>query len=157
MIRRATPGDTEALVELVVAAGMFSVDESWLVEGLMTDYFDSNEGEGHFCVVDDGDGPLGVAYCQPKTAADRVWDLTMIAVRPARQGQVRGTAIMRHVEDSPRARDARLLLVETSSLPQYDRTREFYIKCGYEKEARVRDYWEAGDDLVLFRKALNEG
>jgi hypothetical protein len=47
------------------------------------------------------------------------------------------------------------LLVETSSLAQYDRTRAFYAGRGYEEEARIRDYWAVGDDLVVFRKALN--
>ena len=63
--------------------------------------------------------------------------------------------MLRGVEEDLRARGQRLLLVETSSTPQYDRTRAFYDKLGYEEEARVRDYWEAGDDLVLFRKALD--
>ena len=79
----------------------------------------------------------------------------MIAVRPASQGRGRGAAMLRHVEENLRTRDQRLLLVETSGLPQYDRTRAFYVRCGYEEEARVRDYWTAGDDMVLFRKALN--
>lgn len=79
----------------------------------------------------------------------------MIAVQPARQGQGRGAAVLRHVEEDLLARDQRLLLVETSGLSQYDRTCAFYVKCGYEEEARVRDYWAAGDDLVMFRKALN--
>lgn len=157
MIRPAIPEDTSAVIDLVVGAGMFSADDAWLVEGMMADYFDSNEAGGHACVIDDEGGPLGVAYYQPKTAADRVWDLTMIAVRPTRQGQGRGAAMLRHVEEDLRARDGRLLLVETSSRPRYERTRTFYLGCGYEEEARVRDYWEAGDDLVLFRKALHAG
>lgn len=48
----------------------------------------------------------------------------------------------------------RFLLVDTSGTAQYDRTRAFYVRCGYRQEARVRDYWTAGDDLVIFRKAL---
>ena len=34
-------------------------------------------------------------------------------------------------------------------------TRAFYAKCCYEEEARIRDYWAEGDDLVVFRKALD--
>lgn len=145
------------MVDLVVAAGMFSADDAWLVEGMLADYFDANEDDGHVCVVDEeGDGgPLGVAYYQPKAATDRVWDLTMIAVRPARQGRGHGAAMLRGVEEDLRARGQRLLLVETSGTPQYDRTRAFYAKCGYGEEARVRDYWAADDDLVLFRKAMD--
>ncbi len=155
MIRSATPEDSAAVVELVVAAGMFPANEAWLVEGKLADYFDGGN-DGHTCVIDEEEGvPLGVAYYEPKPAADRVWDLTMIAVRPARQGQGRGAAMLRRVEKDLGARGQRLLLVDTSSLPQYDRTRAFYAKCGYEEEARVRDYWAAGDDLVVFRKALD--
>ena len=144
------------MIDLVVAAEMFSEDAAWLVEGMLADYFDGNKDEGHVCVIDDEGGTLGAAYYQPKSAADRVWDLTMIAVQPARQGQGRGAAMLRRVEEDLRARGQRLLLVETSALPQYDRTRAFYVKCGYEEEARIRGYWAAGDDLVVFRKALNE-
>ena len=156
MIRPATPEDSTAVVDLVVAAEMFSANDAWLVEGMLADYFDANEDDGHGCVIDEGEGgPLGVAYYQPKPATDRVWDLTMIAVRPAQQGQGRGAAMLQRVEEDLRARGQRLLLVETSALPQYDRTRAFYVKCGYEEEARIRDYWAAGDHLVVFRKALN--
>ena len=156
MIRPATPEDAAAVVDLVVQAEMFSADEAGLVEGMLADYFGGNADGGHACVIDEEeDGTLGVAYYQPKPAADRVWDLTMIAVRPDRQGRGRGSAMLRGVEEDLRARGQRLLLVETSGTPQYERTREFYARCGYEQEARVRDYWAKGDDLVVFRKALD--
>jgi ribosomal protein S18 acetylase RimI-like enzyme len=155
LIRPATPEDSAAVVDLVVAAEMFSADDAWLVEGMLADYFETNKQDGHVCVIDDEGGQLGVAYYQPKTAADRVWDLTMIAVRPAHQGRGRGAAMLRRVEEDLRAGGGRLLLAETSALPQYDRTRAFYARCGYEEEARIRDYWAEGDDLVVFRKALD--
>ncbi len=155
MIRPATNGDKAAVIDLVVAAGMFSADEAWLVEGMLEDYFGGKTDEGHVCLIDDENGPAGVAYYQPRIAADRVWDLTMIAVRPVLQGRGRGAAMIRRVEEDLRARGGRLLLVETSSLAQYDRTRAFYEGRGYEEEARIRDYWAVGDDLVVFRKALD--
>lgn len=155
LIRPATTEDGPAVIDLVVAAGMFSVDDAWIVEGMLAAYFGGNSDEGHVCLIDDEGGPLGVAYYQPEAAADGVWGLTMIAVRPVRQGQGRGTVMVRRVEEDLRARGGRLLLVDTSGLPQYDRTRTFYLKCGYEEEARIRDYWAAGDDLVVFRKALD--
>lgn len=71
---------------------------------MLTDYFGGKEDKGHVRVIDDKGGPLGVAYYQPKTAADRVWDLTMIAVKPAYQRRGRGAAMLRHVEEDPRGR-----------------------------------------------------
>ncbi|MFJ4707653.1 GNAT family N-acetyltransferase [Streptomyces anulatus] len=110
--------------------------------------------EGHRCLVDDVGGVQAVAYYQPKPAADRVWDLTMIAVQPGRQGVGLGTALLRRIEDELIKEGQRLLLVDTSGTAQYDRTRAFYVRSGYDQEAHVRDYWTAGDDLVIFRKAL---
>jgi ribosomal protein S18 acetylase RimI-like enzyme len=78
----------------------------------------------------------------------------MIAVRPDRQRQGRGAALLRHVEQALAARDGRLLLVETSGLASFERTRAFYRKCGYDEEARIRDFYKAGEDKVVFRKAL---
>lgn len=106
------------------------------------------------CVIDEDHGPQAVAYYEPAVATDRTWYLTMIAVQPGRQGQGRGAALLEHVENDLMARGQRLLLIETSGLPAFERTRTFYEKCGYHTEARVRDYYEPGDDMVLFRKAL---
>ncbi|MGK5440422.1 N-acetyltransferase family protein [Micromonospora sp. URMC 105] len=154
MIRPSTPEDAAHIVELVVAAEMFTADDAPFVEEMMAGYFALDQAQGHRCLVDADSDLVGVAYYQPKIAADRVWDLSMIAVRPDRQGQGRGSTLIRHIEDDLRERGQRLLLVDTSGTPQYDRTRGFYRRCGYDEEARIRDYWQAGDDLVVYRKAL---
>jgi len=122
---------------------------------MMADYFAGNRGAGHICVIDVEDAPIGVAYYQPALATDRTWYVTMIGVRRDMQGQGRGAALMRHVEHTLQTSGQRVLLVETSGLPDFALTREFYAKCGYEEEARVRDYYAAGEDMVLFRKVLN--
>lgn len=79
----------------------------------------------------------------------------MIGVRQDRHRQGRGAALLQHVEKQLCADRQRLLLVETSSTPAFDRARSFYRSCGYDEEARVRDYYEPGDDMVLFRTSLN--
>ena len=61
-----------------------------------------------------------------------------------------------HVEDDLKARDQRLLLVETSGLESFDLTRRFYRKNGYDEEARIRDFYRAGEDKIIFRKALGD-
>jgi ribosomal protein L37E len=60
------------------------------------------------------------------------------------------------VEEDLRSRRQRLLTVDTSGTREYDRARAFYAKCGYGEEARVRDYWQDSDDLVVFTKRLDE-
>lgn len=155
MIRTATPGDAQAVVDLTVAAELFSAEESAFVTRMMADHFGPKADEGQICMVDDVEGELlGVAYYEPHPATDRTWELVMIGVHRDRHRLGRGAALLRHVEDDLRSRSQRLLLVETSALPAFDRARAFYRACGYDEEARVRDYYEDGDDMVLFRKVL---
>jgi ribosomal protein S18 acetylase RimI-like enzyme len=153
-VRIIAPDDASSVIELAVSSGLFPAEESHIVRTMMANYFGRGRDEGHVCVIDEDDGPSGVAYYEPAVATDRTWYLTMIAVHADRQGRGRGSALLRGVEEELRARDQRLLLVETSGTPGFARTRAFYRRCGYQQEAQVRDYYEADDDLVLFRKAL---
>jgi len=121
---------------------------------MLADYLNDNSNSDRFWLTDDDDGPVGVAYCALEPMTQGTWNLLLIAVRPDCQGQGRGKALMRYVEETLTARGARLLLVETSGLASFDRTREFYRKCGYSEEARIRDFYKAGDDKIVYRKAL---
>lgn len=51
-------------------------------------------------------------------------------------------------------RNQRILIIDTSSLDSYEGTRQFYLKNQYELEARIRDFWNEGEDKIIFRKAL---
>lgn len=158
MIRPVQKSDTAAVLGLVTSSGLFSEPESEDVRDLMEEFFARAQGLGHACLldVDDNDVPVGVAYYQPRPATDRTWTLLMIAVRRDRQGQGRGGVLLREVEDALRGQQQRLLLVETSGVPGFALTRAFYDKAGYTVEARVRDYYQAGDDMILYRKDLSD-
>lgn len=151
MLRPLTREDGPAVLDLVVAAGMFTRDDvSMLAAALVS-------GEGSTCLVedaDDGGGLASVVLYRPEEAADRAYDLTMIAVRPDLQGQGRGAVLMRHAEQDLRDRGQRMLVVRTSGTAQYDRTRAFYERLGYTEHTRVPDYWTDGDDLVIFTTRL---
>jgi ribosomal protein S18 acetylase RimI-like enzyme len=155
MIRTATADDVAGVVNLTVAAELFPPEESGIVQQMMADYFATKADSGHACLVDEHDGQLiAVAYYEPLTATDRTWELTMIGVDRGHHRHGVGTRMLRAVEDDLRDRGQRLLLIETSATPAFDRARAFYLSRGYDEEARVRDYYENGDDMVLFRKAL---
>ena len=153
-MRSFTRSDGPAVVDLVVEAGMFARGEAgFLAEGALEPAED-----GATCLVEDapdGQGLASVLLYRPEDAADRAYDLTMIAVRPDLQGSGRGAALMRHAEQDLRERGQRLLIVRTSGTSQYDRTREFYRGLSYAEHARVPDYWSDGDDLVIFTKRLS--
>ena len=82
------------------------------------------------------------------------WNALLLAVRPDRQGKGLGAALMNDIEQTLARREERILLVETSGLDAFERTRNFYRKNGYEEEARIREFYAEGEDKIVFRKAL---
>jgi GNAT superfamily N-acetyltransferase len=77
-------------------------------------------------------------------------------VRKDQQGRGVGGKLLRFVEDDIRAkRRGRVLFIETGSLPHYEMTRQFYCKNGYEQHALLKDFYAAGDSMVVFRKVLS--
>ena len=79
-----------------------------------------------------------------------------LAVLPQLQGNGAGAALTRALEERLRQTGQRILLAETSGTDAFDGTRAFYTRLGYRAEARIRDYWGAGDDKVVFTKALSD-
>lgn len=84
------------------------------------------------------------------------WNLYLIAVYSELQSKGYGRQVMTYLEDLLTQQGARVLLVETSGLPGFERTRSFYHQCNYIEEARIRDFYKAGEDKVVFWKSLQE-
>lgn len=84
------------------------------------------------------------------------WNLYWIAVDPYYQRQGRGQAILDHVQKWLGKEGHRILLVETAGVEDFDYVRKFYADNGCETEARIRDFYEASVDKVVFRKSLAE-
>lgn len=121
---------------------------------MLAGYLAGEEHDEFWLTVDDGSGPLAIAYCAPERMAEGTWNLLLIAVEPDRRGGGIGAALVEHIEAALRARGQRVLLVETSGVPEFGRTRSFYRANGYDEEARIRDFYDAGDDKVVFWKSL---
>jgi ribosomal protein S18 acetylase RimI-like enzyme len=103
----------------------------------------------------DQEGPKGIAYCAPERMTQGTWNLYLIAVHPDEQRHGAGSSILKHVETILAGRGERLLLVETSGQDMFESARSFYRKNGYSEEARIRDFYQAGEDKIVFWKALN--
>ncbi|HYO65245.1 MAG TPA: GNAT family N-acetyltransferase [Archangium sp.] len=149
-IRPVTREDMPTLKAVIDATGLFP---SEMLDGMVAGFFSGEAVNDFWLTVEDGE-PVAVAYYVPERMTQGTWNLLLIAVHPERQGTGIGAALMEHVERHLAARGERVLLVETSSLPSFERTREFYRRIGYEQEARIRDFYQAGEDKIVFRKAL---
>jgi len=150
-IRPLLSADVPALKGVIDATALFP---SEMLDDMMSGYF-NGAADQEIWLTFDVDGPIALAYCAPERMTLGCWNLLLIAVHPSHQGRRIGAEMMAHTERTLAARGERILLVETSGLPEFERTRRFYRRIGYGEEARVRDYYQAGEDKIIFRKVLS--
>lgn len=153
-IRPVASSDMAALTAVIDESSLFP---SEMLDDMISGYFSGEASNDFWLTMDgaDGAGPMAIAYYAPERMTQGTWNLLLIAVHPDYQSRGQGAALLKHIEDALAARGERLLLVETSGLPEFDRTRAFYLKCGYHEEARIREFYQAGEDKIVFRKVLN--
>jgi ribosomal protein S18 acetylase RimI-like enzyme len=157
------PRDRDSIAELLVSTAVFSPEEIDVALQL----FDASVGERGDVGADDaheddyeftgafeGDRLVGYACSGPTPATEGTFDLYWLAVDAAAQGKGIGTTLVREVERELRDRGARMLLVETSSRPDYSDTRAFYARCGYTEAARIRDFYAPADDRIMLTTRL---
>lgn len=156
MIRPATPDDISALIAVAEASVPFEPNEIEELLQLLTQHFDSNGNSRDFWLTDDDNGLVSVAYVAPERMTEGTWNLYLIAVHPDRQRQGRGKLLLEHVEQMLANRGERVLLVETSGTEDFEYVRAFYRKSGYTEEARIRDFYAAGVDKIVYLKSLHK-
>jgi GNAT superfamily N-acetyltransferase len=156
MIRQATVADTEALVSLADATGLFKpIEIAGLRDVLDGFHAVSHADNHHVLTVEENGAIVGFAYYGPVPMTDGTWQLWWIAVRKEQQGHGIGSALLRHIEADVRTHKGRVLFIETGSLPHFEPTRRFYAKHGYEQHAQLQDFYADGDSMVVYRKALS--
>jgi len=147
---------------LLVSTAVFSDEEVGVALQLFDGCVDARTGgagtapapDYEFTGAFEGERLLGYACAGPTPATDGTFDLYWLAVDPAVQGKGVGRRIVHDVERQLRERGARMLLVETSSRPDYSKTRAFYARCGYTESARIRDFYAPADDRIMLTTRL---
>lgn len=156
MIRPTISDDTSALIALAEASGLFDPNQTDELSQMLAQHFDSNGNSRDFWITDDDNGLVGVAYVAPERMTEGTWNLYLIAIHPDRQRQGRGKILLEHVEQMLANRGERVLLVETSGTEDFEYVRTFYRKSGYAEEARIRDFYTAGVDKIVYLKSLHK-
>ncbi len=152
-IRPLTADQLPAVKSIIDGLGLFPSD---LLDHMTAPFLAGTaQDDLWFVVIEDGTA-CAVAYCAPERMTDGTWNLLLIAVQEDHQGQGLGAHLTHQLERTLSERRARILLVETSSLPSFERTRAVYRRLGYVEEARIRGFYAAGDDKVVFWKKLTD-
>ena len=147
--------DRKPLEDLLRATAFFNTDELALALELVDDRLSDGEASHYrFLVAEDDDEVLGYACWGHILGTQVSVDLYWIAVRPGAQGRGVGQALMAAAEAHIAASGHSRVYVETSTRPQYQPTRAFYLRCGYALIAEIEDFYAPGDGKALFLKVL---
>jgi ribosomal protein S18 acetylase RimI-like enzyme len=156
-IRPLVAADRAAIVGIVKSVGNFNQAEIDCALELVDIYLGNKEQQDYRVVVAaDEDGSVQGYVCWgPIPLTKGAFDLYWIATHPSVHGQGFGSALMSYVEARVQDDGGRLLVLETSAKESYGSTVDFYRRHGFEEASRLRDFYDVGDDMLVFVKKFS--
>ena len=156
-IEQSRPEDRAAILDVARDVGVFDAEEVDVVAELFDGYLRDPIQSGYNFLSDRDPASgaiLGFACWGPTSLSRGAADLYWIAT--ARDAQGRGVAagLFHAVEAAARAAGRWLIVIWTSSRPSYAAARNFYLRVGCELTLQLTDFYDRGDDLVVFVRCL---
>jgi GNAT superfamily N-acetyltransferase len=152
-IRPMTTEDKPAIMQILAVIPEFTPPEVTVAEEVIDSYLHDPSGSGYHIYVSEIESMITGYICYgPTPLTEGTWDLYWEAIHPEQQGQGMGKALMAFAEDNIKQADGRLAIIETSSKPEYERTRHFHYSRGYELACQIADFYAPGDDKLILQK-----
>lgn len=153
VLRTLRAADRSPLEAITRAVGLFRDNET----GVALEVFDAalSGSPDYAALAAEVDGRFAGWICWgPTPCTTGTFDLYWMAVDPAVQGSGIGSALLREMERRLTG-VARLIVVETAGRPDYRPTRAFYEARGYRTAGIIPNFYDVGDDQVVYVKSLS--
>jgi ribosomal protein S18 acetylase RimI-like enzyme len=155
MIRPLEAEDREQVVKILVTCGSFTEEEIKVALELIDIYIIDKSQKDYEIFVDAEDKIVhGYVCIGHRPLTEGTYDLYWIAVDPVTQSKGIGSSLVHFSEEHLKKKGGRLILIETSQKPSYEKERRFYEKNGYTELVTIREFYRPGDSLVMFAKYL---
>ena len=151
----ARADDRDLVIRVTRQAKVFNAEEVAAVEELFDDYVAKGRASIYQFLVCRLDGQVvGFTCYGPRSLTRGAFDLYWICTAPSAQRKGIGHTLINATEHAVRSMGGRIIILETSGQPSYEPARRFYASHGYRREAVVEDFYDVGDNLVLYSKKL---
>ncbi|MBN1595241.1 GNAT family N-acetyltransferase [candidate division FCPU426 bacterium] len=149
------PEDRQSLLKVLMDSLFFHPCEINVALELFEDCLLRGDASPYRFLFADQDNAL-VGFCSygPIAVAPERYDLYWIAVHPQVQHLGIGSRLLQAAEAAMRTGGGKIIFIETSSRPLYDRTRLFYLKHQYQQVACIPSYYAEGDNRLVYMKML---
>lgn len=154
-IRPLAAADRALLIDALHSDGTF-LDEEVEVAVELIDANLSSGDKDYIVRVADVDGRPACGYiCFGRTPmTEATWDLYWIVTHADARGLGLASALINAMEQEIVQSGGGAIRVETSQKDSHDAARRLYARLGYPQVARFRDFYRAGDDLIVYYKQL---
>lgn len=153
IIRPMITEDKPYIMHILEDTPEFNLSEVALADEVVDAYLTDPVDSGYFVLVAEIDLKIAGYVCYgPTPITEGTWDIYWIAVNRDIQGRGVGRRLMREAEAKIKQAEGRLILVETSSKPGYEKTNAFYQHIGYSESCRIKDFYAIGDDQIVYEK-----
>lgn len=154
-VRFMTGQDRPAIVAILEATSEFNPVEVSVAVEVIDSYLSDPDGSGYHVLIAELDSLIVGYVCYgPTPLTSGTWDMYWLAVSPEFKQRDVGSTLLKVAESKIEAQGGRLVLIETSSKPEYEITRRFHLSQGYTEIGRIPDFYAPGDDKVIYRKVI---
>ncbi|HOG25433.1 MAG TPA: GNAT family N-acetyltransferase [Bacteroidales bacterium] len=148
-------GDLQELAAVMESTGLFYDFEILVALEVLEASMEHGQASGYYCLVVEQDNHcVGYAVFGPTPCTRSGWDIYWMAVSKDLQGKGLGSEMMSWVEKNIALQGGTQIWIETSGRKDYEPTRGFYNKHGYEIMAELPEFYAPGDSKVIYRKKV---
>lgn len=149
-------GEDKRIREITESVGVFHSYEIDIAQELAVEHIIKGPDKSgyHFIVCEYKSELIGYSTYGEIPCTKNRYDLYWIVICQKFRGMNLGKKLLYQTEEIIKNRGGIKIYVETSSKDSYYGTRRFYEKCGYKIEAVFKDFYDTGDDKIVFVKNL---
>lgn len=149
------PGDPAVIKQITESTGFFRSDEIEVAVELASERIEKGPDSGYeFVFAQFGDQVAGYICFGLIPCSLISYDLYWIATDKAFQNRGVGKALLQKCEEVVCSRGGKNIYIETSAKQQYQPTQEFYTRNGYILKYQYEDFYDMGDDKLVYLKRL---
>ncbi|MBN2172635.1 MAG: GNAT family N-acetyltransferase [Bacteroidales bacterium] len=147
--------DSQAIRKMVADTGFFRTDEIEIAVELVDERLEKSLESGYLFFLAETDNILVGYTCYGLIPCSLLsWDLYWIVTRREYQGKGIGATLLKLTEEDIKNRGGKNVVIETSSKDLYKSTQQFYYSNGYTLKGRYEDFYDYGDDKLVYIKRM---
>jgi ribosomal protein S18 acetylase RimI-like enzyme len=155
-IRPIAIKDKPAILQMLHNIPEFKTSEIAVAEEVLDSYLHDTIKSGYYVYIAEIKSLIAGYICYgPTPLTEATWDVYWLAVAPSQQRQGIGKSLLSFAEGIIKENNGKMVVIETSSKPEYKATRSFYRGQNYKLACRIDDFYAAGDDKLIFIKRLS--